>query len=63
LRRAYAIDERGRVLLSGDRGAFIATPVPEAPGVLLMLAGPGGLGLRLRRAQPGRSVMGTLAQR
>lgn len=56
LRWGYAIDDRGRVLLSGDRGLMIATPVPEAPAALLLLAGLGAVGAVRRRrvaAEPG----------
>lgn len=48
-----AINDRGQVVGRGTRadgsiGAFIATPVPEAPAALTLLAGLGTLGAALR---------------
>jgi uncharacterized membrane protein len=50
---ANFINDRGQIvgtgtLADGHIHAFIATPVPEAPGLALMLAGLGGLGVALR---------------
>ena len=58
---AIDINDRGQVVGYGTRadgslGAFLATPVPEAPAAFTLLAGLGVLGavLRTRRRQPSR---------
>ncbi|NML15908.1 PEP-CTERM sorting domain-containing protein [Azohydromonas sp. G-1-1-14] len=49
LRSALALNDRGQILGTGNRGHYLATPVPEPATPALMLAGLAIVGTVLRR--------------
>ncbi|WP_157269647.1 PEP-CTERM sorting domain-containing protein [Azohydromonas aeria] len=54
----WDVDARGRILLNGDRGALIATPVPEVGTVAMMLIGWVGIAAGMRRRGHGGRAPG-----